>query len=247
MPQRHKPPILTGAKIKTGATIGKGQKEPFSQPVKKVLIRGKNIFRGLIKNLNRGSRDPSHIPRKAAIRGQLAWRTMWKAGLPVPEISKIDLRKGSKQYLHLFVEDLRKHYGKLEDCHERGQPIFFKKFSFPKDKRLLTHLANDIATIHSLGYTPDNVDFWHFYKKGTSWGRVIIDFDGFRKTKRENHIHQSIANVYDISTYLGTKSEAFKFFVKEYSKTCHDRELGSIIQKQYDYDKFEYLDSRYAE
>jgi hypothetical protein len=136
MPQKHKSPILTGARIRTGAVVGKGQKM-FSLPVKKVFVRGKNTFIGLIKNLNRGSRDPNHEPRKAAIRGQIAWRTLFRAGLPVPEISKIDLRKKSSTYLHLFVEDLRKKYGKLEDCHEHGQPTFFKKFSFPKDKKLL--------------------------------------------------------------------------------------------------------------
>jgi hypothetical protein len=243
MPQRHKPPILTGARIRKGATVGKGQKRS-SLPVKEVLVRGKKLFKGIIKNFNKESHDPRYSPTDLVLQGQKAWQAFHKAGLPVPEISKVDLRKNSPHYLHLFAEDLRKKHGKLYDCHTVGRPTFFSNFSFPKDKTLIENLANDLATIHSIGFFPGNVDFWNFYKKGNTWGRVIIDFDNFKRRGKIQHTNKAIENISDIANYLGPRSKAFKLFIGNYSKTCKNKHLSMLVRRQYAEDRFEHSNSR---
>lgn len=244
--KRQKAPLLTNSKIKVGIAIAKGQKTQ-SKPVKKVFVRSKIPFKGLIKNLNRKSNFQRYTPEKIAIIGQQAWFAFLKAKLPVPKISKLDLRKNSKYYLHLFVEDLRKRHGELIDCHTQGDPTFFKRLLIPRDRIILKKLAGDLSKIHSLGFAAENVDFWHFYRKKNTWDRVIIDFDGFRKQGKARHQESVFENIYDIGTNLGTKSKEFRYFIHDYTKNCNNKIIRDLILKQYNIDKFEYLDPRFMD
>jgi tRNA A-37 threonylcarbamoyl transferase component Bud32 len=245
--KKNKSPILINAKIRKGRVVGKGQKEHKSQAVREVFIKErmgkKGFFHGVVKRFLPSQTYNQINARQAVINSQLAHRAFLKLGLPVAKIAKADLRTKSKNYLNIFYENLERKYGKLYDCHKKGVPKFLERFTVEKDKKLLKDLGSDLAKIHSSGYITGFIDFWNFYKKGETYGRVIVDFDNFMKDKNNALEMFAFNNLFDIRNYLGPRE--FNEFINSYYDTLTNNELKQKIKKHYQITDFRYLDDKH--
>jgi hypothetical protein len=87
-----------------------------------------------------------------------------------------------------------------------------------KNKKLIKNLAVDFATIIKLGYSPNVINFWHFYEKGDTMERVIIDYTSLRKRPSEH--------IYLVKNALAMIKEnmdpnAFLIFDKQFHETMN--------------------------
>jgi hypothetical protein len=199
-----KSPKLSGNKIKVLRKSGKGQRpKGMNKSISTHLVKiGKKhairkrrpgfkvkTFKEFQKIFPKASLDAQKANYKLYLRDnqksvlslQKSWYDFYIAGLPVPKFSKIDLRKSSPNRFATYMEDVRKRFGKLEETHVNGRPIKILELDAKENKKLVKGLAKDLATIFNLGYYPEYFDFWHFYGKGKSKNRVILDFDSFKK------------------------------------------------------------------
>jgi hypothetical protein len=237
MPRKKESPNLLKSKIKIGRIIGIGQSltKTVVRSAKIVeRINGKKVkFYGIKKTNDK-------FDRKQIVVQQRVYRLLKKAGLPVPNFSRTHTINKNRFFggTNIYMENVQKRCGKLFDCHNFGNPVFFKKFSAKKDSKLIKDLARDLATIHNLGITTSFVDFWHFYKiqgglfKKNTWGRVIIDFDKFDLEKNRSH-QDRIEREYKILTDIKhfSNEEVFKLFYQEYS--LHAKNNFPFIQTNY--------------
>jgi hypothetical protein len=164
-----------------------------------------------------------------------------RAGLPVPSHSKIDLRKRSPTYLHIFQPDLEKRFGKLIPVnevnlftgHSHGKPTFLRKLSLQKDSQLIESLAKDLATLHSLDYFSHWIDFWHFYKKGNSFGRLIFDVSELhRLEKNSGQQTAKLLHMFSEIKHQFHKGE-FEYFAKQYLKYSKNKQHSGLIKTLY--------------
>ncbi|MFA6064588.1 MAG: hypothetical protein WCW44_01140 [archaeon] len=181
-----------------------------------------------------------HNPQRA-IDYQTKWEEFKKVGLPVPDYSKVDLRKGSPTYLGIFQPDLEKRYGKLIPINNtsyeghNGRPHFLKQLKLGRDRRVLGELASDLSKLHELNYVGYWVDYWHFYKKGNSYGRLMIDLEELYKrdlTKsRDSQVASLIHMFQEFKVYLGEKE--FDYFVNQYIKHCKYKPRSELVADFY--------------
>ncbi len=270
-PRKVNAPRLTGSKFKFGRKRGVGKDGLVSEVningSKRISLikedhifrkeRGSKLFRFIKKFsiFNRlpvtgGSKQKRAIRKHFLISEQRAWHELYKAGLPVPKFHKIDMRIKSKNYMGIFMEDFSKKHGKLYTAHERGIPLFFKKFSLKKNRVLLKTLAKDLVTINKLGYFPTAVDFWSFYKdKNTgAWKRVIFDFGTFGHKHFENKKTGKWERFVTLFDKNGNGSIATNAFGKK-DKTYCDHDFlstfslirGNLGKKEFDYFAKQYV------
>ena len=163
--------------------------------------------------------------RGAAIAGKKAWALLKGLGIPVPAFYVILARKADNKSYRVLMQDLSKKYGPLIPINDkRGQPIFFKKLTLHRDKRLLSEIASDLAAIHKSGYTLQYLDLWALYKKSDgTYGRIAVDYGTLREapdtpavdSRDITHI-SAMGNMQSAKKYLGEKE--FEFFLAEYNK-----------------------------
>lgn len=152
-------------------------------------------------------------------KNKKVWRDFKKAGLPVAEFYTPVLRKESKHYLTVLAEDFTKKHGELIQIHNNyGEPVLFRELTVAKDSKLLRELAHDLATIDTLRYNTDYLDFWSLYRKPDgSYGRVIADLTELHKvpyvTVLDQHPH--------VREFLGPKEYAL--FRAEYQRRWNER------------------------
>lgn len=249
MKKRINSPSIVNKKILEGRVVGKGQR-PDSIPVHEVNIAGKKGVvrkRRFVEDYNSFEKymifnNPKLAGQKNkikeiysnykktmvsnAIDSQLAWRSFFNAGLPVPKFSKIDLRR-RKEFLATYMENLELRHGKLVDCHLRGKPVELKKLKVNLNSGLLRDLGGDLANIYNLGFYPKLIDFWHFYGEGRKKGRVILDFDSFRKVKsREEFKEFSLSSILTIKEFLGKKE--FDIFLDSFLKRLSNKRVEDL-------------------
>lgn len=219
MPRKFISPQVHRSIVKKGILIGKGQRPGRPSTVYRAELVESNgtRFVAAAKKIKPNALLEK-AERKIALQGQLAWRAFKRAGLPVPSFSRMDLRKKSNAYLTNYMEDVSLKHRKLFDGHEKGIPVFLKRFSFQKDKNIIMDLAKDLATIHNLGFATHHLDFWHFYQSGNTYGRVILDFHDFFKVNNKVYSKDTHDIFYSNYFYLNQVLEprAFDLFIKTY-------------------------------
>ncbi|MFA5764141.1 MAG: hypothetical protein WC915_05020 [archaeon] len=222
-------PRLSGNKPIRIKTIGNGQ-QGVGESVKRTLIGNvqtaeKHFHESIVEKMSLKSRKrvfmvwekPNDIVADA-ILAQKVWFAFYKAGLPVPRFSKIDLRGKSKTFLSRYMEDMGLRHGELTDGHLIGKPREDIFNNVKKDPKLIKFLARDLATIYNSGYFSSFMDFWHFYKlSNKKLDRVILDFESFEKlTLTKNNLLTEVSlghvkhNVNDMKQALGLSYNVFR-------------------------------------
>lgn len=204
-----------------------------------------------------GINSMNSIARNKLIASNKLWYVFYKAGLPVPEYRKIDLRTGkasrirsakdstpiritNPNYLSAFERNMGGKKALIKG-HEMdyGRPVFFSTLLVEKDSNLIKNLARDIAKIHSLGYKFKFLDFFGFRKKGNTFERAIIDFDpeNIKKVSKEE-LEELIPHVLNsIKFEMGEKE--FRLFLAEYLRNTKSRKIRKLIlSKNYLKSKF---------
>jgi len=155
--------------------------------------------------------DYTHLKKQVA-QTRRTWRVFKKAGLLVPEFYIPIFRKKSKYYLSVLMENLEKKYGKLIAVNDSlGKPYFLKQLKMETDRKLISELGEDLATIVSLGFQPYCFDFWQFYKKPDgSYGRVIADLSLIGETV--NHKNLEYKQFIETRFYRHIREELLPFF-----------------------------------
>jgi hypothetical protein len=230
MPRRFQSPNLHKAKVRVLDFLGKGQDPNYTSEVCRAEVvekthDGKLVFQSVRKHRPHESRN--HIAHHQSI-----YRTLRKLKLPVPKFSRTMLEQlGDHKKTVIIAEDLTKRYGKLEDCHKLGNPVFLKKLRLNKDRKLITNLAKDLATMHLAGIVPKYIDFWHFYQVGNwnlfgrgSWDRVIVDFDKMYRIPKKQITHDKFIGDTLRSTSQNMNVKVWQAFHKIYLK-----ETGQLI------------------
>lgn len=145
------------------------------------------------------------LEKQVLIKNKRIWRKLKQAGLPVPSFYAIDIRKYSRKYKTALMEDLSKKYGEIIPVNnERGLPTKLSMLKLPRDSALVNELGKDLAVMHNNNLFSDTIDFWGFYKKGESYGRVIIDYS--RMFEEQTYSVQSAASqVTIIRDYCSSK------------------------------------------
>ena len=189
---------------------GKTREKPVA--VKRSRTKYYNDYGGLERTIT-----PEQIRKKLA-RTKRVWRQLKGAGLPVPEQYTPIFRKKSPHYLSLVMTQLEREHGKLIKGHEtqHGSPVLFHTLDMRKDKELIGGLAKDVATIHNLGYDFPFPDIWAYYKKGNTYGRVVMDLDDIRRESPS----MSAEVRFDLFKLIGGEfaPEEYHYFQQEYRK-----------------------------
>ncbi|VVB74947.1 Uncharacterised protein [uncultured archaeon] len=238
MAKRKNPLLLHNAEVKIDTKLGEGR---FYE-AHKAQVREKTGRRRLLA-VKFTRRDTHYIlPELSIIRQQKTWADLRKNGLPVVEFSKVDLRKSSKTRLHVFVPNLERRYGKLIPTHDSAwmyegglpKPTFLKQLKLSTDKKLIDELSSDLAKIHKLHYAAWVVDFWHFYKKGDTYERIILDVGELSKRKAKDTTlgGLNIQNTF-VDIYHCMGREEFQFFIKQYMKHTPSRPLAEWLYNSF--------------
>ena len=230
MPRKISNPKLKGSKIKISKSLGKGQGGGLSPKVRRAIIREPGTKRKVYAAMKKLAIFGETYKREDIAQGQVAWKAFYRAGLPVPKFSKVELRKGHEHYLAVFMEDMVKKHGRIIDGHELGQPVFLRKLSVERNGSLIKNLAKDLATMHNIGFTTRYLDFWHYYKnrKG-KWNRVILDFNGFEKEFDKNvTITRLRHNITHAKEHFGKRE--FMLFFEEYLKHYKGKHRNVAIE-----------------
>ncbi len=161
--------------------------------------------------------------RQRIINAKKVYTFLKRKGVAVPSffVPRIRMYSGRES---IIMEDLRINHGKLYPINPKKSPdpLFLKKLSVKKDYILIKEIARDFATILNGGFIPHALDFWMFYKKENSYGRVISDLTLF--THKNDEIYSATPRSYfteqkqellnEFYHFLG--KEEFKLFLKEY-------------------------------
>ena len=228
--RKAKIPLLANGVVKKGKVIGPGNNNTITRIT---LLERSGKKRRLVARY-RETRFPT---KEKAIEYQKKIDTFRKAGLPVPKYSKVDLRENSPTYLHIFQPDLEAKYGKLIPINNNrgvpdGKPAFLANLTLKKDKILIEELASDLVKIHNTKHISFWIDFWHFYKKGDTYGRLIFDLDELHKIRPEsNHGQQVLHMFHEIREYMPYAE--FQHFVKEYIKQCKHKTLANYVENHF--------------
>jgi hypothetical protein len=222
------PFLLSGASVIKGDLLGSGQHNKVfaGELVEKSGKRHSIAIRAF---------DVCHLDgRGERIRNQKTWLELKKAGLPVVEFSKADLRRNSPTYLRAFQPNLKETHRKLIRINQGPFPVFFKKLNIHFDWKLIGDLAKDLATMHNAGLGAGYPDIWALYRKKNTYDRVIIDFDhiyNLSKFNPEAKKGSLLGIVSQIHPYLGQKE--MNYFVRVLAQHCGDKALGKELQKTY--------------
>jgi|GEM_PF-1738665 len=217
---RRSPPILSGAIIEIGEQIGNGR--GFAAHHTKVTERNGEKKALALKY----ARNWPISPKSTLLKAQKVLVRLREIGLPVPRFSKIDLRRRSTTHLHLFQPNLER-LGKLIPVNNsEGLPVFLRELDLKKDRDLIRVLARDTTTLHRNGFMTPIIDFWHFYKRGKSYGRIILDVEFLVPSKKITQTH-IIHTLSTIDKYLGR--EEMQCFAREYAKHCPNKEIAKRI------------------
>jgi hypothetical protein len=204
-----KRPIISKSVITLGKVFGVGVEGEVRQAT--VKEKGRRSLSVAIKRLNPFFR--SFIPQQHLINNQKVWLDFYNAKLPVPKLHKLDLRKKSPTFEQVIMSNLKKGRKKLIPVNIGSVPKNLLLLNHKTDKKLIKNLANDFATIMNLGYSPSVIDFWHFYQKGNTMERIIIDFTSLRKTP-DNH-NLKLGNSLNLIRE-NTSKGVFRIFIKQF-------------------------------
>ncbi|MFA5361150.1 MAG: hypothetical protein WC290_01740 [archaeon] len=252
MTRRLQSPQLFQSKIKLGKVVGKGQITDLSKPVRKAIIIDKgHKFNAVRKNntlvavseiktkqntwlvtLDKGIKGgPARRIRANSVN---AWRTLKRAGLPVPSFLRVQLKKGS-DYLATYMEDMRVKRGKLTDTHKKGKPVVLQELKTETDHELIKSLGRDLGVIYDNKLFCQNLDFWHFYNTNNKKrDRVILDFDSFERQAPTKYglnqtAHFLLQNINSVKYNMQKKE--FELFIKELSKSKFYKRYGKNLAK----------------
>jgi len=171
--------------------------------------------------------------RAKLINAKRVWREFRASGLPVASFFVPVLRRGSKEYLSVIMENLRARYGKIIpiNCNTYSPaPVFLKRLNVKRDLPLIKNLAGDYAKMVNLGYAPHYVDFWAFYKsrKGTNYERIIVDIYNIYKGETEL-VQSTLNNLAIINNHLGKEENTQ--FLAFFLSTLRDKTLAKDIER----------------
>jgi len=157
--------------------------------------------------IKRGFKRETEAKQKShLIETNKAWAKLKKAGLPVPQVSILDLRKNirtrfdstvrrtpNRLYLQRLVEDMSKKHGHLYPVQ---RPHSVLKLSTldprknPSHEILIREMAHDLTTMYSSGVMSRTGTVWHLYRKPTGeLDRVIVNLDSLGLIKSP---HQAV-------------------------------------------------------
>jgi hypothetical protein len=236
---------LTNRKINRLRELGRGQQGTDS--IKRTRVGNVDVAEKHISDLARcelvhnfkkrirKKKNPySHESVAKTITAQRAWFAFFKAGLPVPEFSKLDLRTRSNNFLSRFMQIIKPKDSQLVDGHVAGSPNPDVFVSIRKKPNKIKELAKDLVTIYDLGFFSRHLDFWHFYiGKNNEWERVILDFESFERIRKEKKKFNNDAGVwikcclFDMKRALG---ENYFIFRNEMLDTIKDPKIKQIIR-----------------
>jgi len=231
-------PRLVGSNLTIGKELGRGR---FIE-AHSVTVRERD---GTVRKVvSRFPRTDTHFvcPESHIKEHQLKWHTFHKLGLPVPEFSKSDFRKNSPTRLHVLVPNLEKRHGKLTPInHEgdwserRGEPTFLSKLKLATDKRVIGELADDLVTLHRNNYRAFWIDFWHFYPKGKTYGRLMLDYENLDKLKKG--VVPTMENLCIINTFTMLRKhfrpQEFVYFLRKYLQKVKSKPLAEKLLDYY--------------
>lgn len=87
--------------------------------------------------------DPGFV-RAQVIYSKKVWRDFKNAKLPVTEFYTPILRKKSRHYLTILMENIEAKYGKLIPINNAdGEPVFLSHLSIFRDQALIKELARE--------------------------------------------------------------------------------------------------------
>ncbi|MFA5931048.1 MAG: hypothetical protein WC821_01925 [archaeon] len=228
VPSSNKPiGRIKEALIKTRFKLGRARvKKRLEKKEKLVIRRGKELGEGVEGTVYQVSvRKKGTLFRKGAaqkkffsygnwhplekqvlVKNKRIWRKLKDAGLPVPSFYAVDLRKYSRKYKTVLMEDLTKKFGEIIPVNsDIGLPVKLGELKIPRDQALLSELGKDLAVMHNHNLFSDTIDFWGFYKKGESHGRVIIDYS--RMFEEQTYSVQSaVSQITIIRDYCSSKA-----------------------------------------
>ncbi|MFA6268371.1 MAG: hypothetical protein WCW13_05520 [archaeon] len=223
----------TRVSIKPTRVIGEGREAIVSA----VIVKGKNGAKLAAQRMFRVGSLQHFKAREKLVHAKRIWFLLRNAGLPVPAFFTPILRKKSKNHLTLLSENLEHKYGKLFDGHNRrGKATFFKTLSARKDALLIKQLASDLAKMNSLGLSVPVLDVWAYYKKGNSFGRVIIDFEFVLEDKSREDFNGNLETQFsELRTMFG--KDEFNLFKKEYFRLAKESTAVDVknILKPYEF------------
>ncbi|MFA6268847.1 MAG: hypothetical protein WCW13_04895 [archaeon] len=232
--RKIKAPRIVNNLVTQGGLIGNGRSgEVFKGEIRNLGVVGK-VWNSAIKvPFSELTETRSPPTREDIIGRQKVWGAFKQAGLPVAGYHKIDLRKelvGGKvnpYYLSTFMPNMEAKK-KLQLVHDAyGRPVFLSRLSVSQDRKLIKSLAKDLATIHSVGFAfKKYVDFWHFYPKGKTFGRVILDFEEFAKNMGEK---KCVENVIVVLNYL--KPTEGQYFAQRYFAECKNPRVREELKR----------------
>ncbi|MFA5764200.1 MAG: hypothetical protein WC915_05330 [archaeon] len=209
-----KRPIISKSNITLGKVFGVGVEGEVRNATLKE--KGRLSISVAIKKLNPFFR--SFITKKVLIDNQKVWLDFYKAKLPVPKLHKLDLRKNSPTYENVIMSNLKKDHKILIPVNIGKTPKNLMLIDPKKDRKLIKNLATDFAKIVKLGYSPSVIDFWHFYKKGNTMERVIIDYTSLRKRPKDhNYLVQNALAIIKENMDPST----FQIFNKQFNETMN--------------------------
>jgi|GEM_PF-1373744 len=207
-------------KVRRFPLLGKGhESKVHSAKIKSHTTLFKNgKIRVAVRRMRKKYKKDPVTSKDRILSARITWRDLKGAGLPVPAFFVPILRKKSKEYLSVMMEDLSRTYGKIipiNTGHNQPHPWFLKKLTLKKDSELISAMAGDFAKITSLGYVPGYIDFWMFYrnKKTGKLNRLIVDIFDF---ERPTIIYplKIASNLLRVSENMG--KEEYALFQKEY-------------------------------
>jgi hypothetical protein len=206
-----KRPIISKSTITLGKVFGIGVEGEVRNAT--LQEKGRLSISVAIKKLNPVFR--SFISRQVLVDNQKVWLDFYNANLPVPKLHKLDLRKKSPTFENVIMSNLKKGHKKLIPVNIGNSPKNLILLNPRKDKKLIKDLATDFAKIVKLGYSPSVIDFWHFYEKGKTMERVIIDYTSLRKRPRE---HKSLVQNALTMIKENMDADAFLIFNKQFNE-----------------------------
>ncbi|VVB76039.1 Uncharacterised protein [uncultured archaeon] len=151
--------------------------------------------------IKRGFKRKTEAKQKShLIDSDKAWAKLKKAGLPVPQVSIVDLRKSirtrfgnkvsktpNRLYLQRLVEDMAKEHGHLYPVQRPHSVLKLSSLDprqNPSHEILIREMAHDLTTMYSSGVMSRTGTIWHFYRKRTGeLDRVIVNLDSLSLIK----------------------------------------------------------------
>ena len=208
-PRKGNPYHILGSKIRQ---VGSGLHGSRMTTVRMCVVEQSGRKRFLVKKVPLFGRIFGEELEKRLLREIALLRLLGRNKVKVPKKIKVDLRR---EATGLWMQDLF-FQGELIETHESGNPYRFKELSLDKDGETIARLAQDLKTIHELGYVCTyGLDIWVFASTGKGLLPIVVDVEGVKKISEVpgNWVLSNIQIVND-----NMKPREFEYFKKVYNE-----------------------------